>query len=259
MRIALLESDTHDAQVWATWLGVAAHVTRIFSTERELIRDMGSGREPFELVIAASIGPALTAVIEVLRAQCKTLLPIIGVLKKNIEEDIVAVLNAGADDCLIKPVRQRELLARIAAVTRRTQPVAAAAQAHFEVGALSIDAKNRVISRHGERLMLTPKTYDLAMILLSNTGQLLSRVNLMERVWGRGRSINTRTLDTHVSRIRAMLGLTPENGWKLQSVYQHGYRLDRIEAASPMAMVSAATASAAVITAPAHGGACFAS
>lgn len=94
------------------------------------------------------------------------------------------------------------------------------------MGALSVDLRNRLIFREGERLTLTPKTYDLAVLLLTHTGQLLTRSYLLERVWGRGRSSQTRTLDTHISRLRSVLGLAPENGWKLQSVYQHGYRLD---------------------------------
>lgn len=116
----------------------------------------------------------------------------------------------------------------MAALTRRTQSVMAAVEEQIELSALRIDFRNRLISRDGVNLKLTPKSYDLAVMLLTHTGQLLTRTMLLERVWGQERSTLTRTLDTHISRLRSVLGLTPENGWKLQSVYQHGYRLDRL-------------------------------
>jgi len=70
------------------------------------------------------------------------------------------------------------------------------------------------------------------VFLLRNIGRLLSRGYILEAVWGQSADINTRTVDTHVSRIRGKLGLTPESGWRLAAVYQHGYRLERVAAAA---------------------------
>ncbi len=230
MRIAVLESDTHDAQVLEDWLRSAGNTASRFATESGFMREFK--REKFDLVIAGSVahGAGGAEIILSLRAQLKLAVPIIRILKKDIENDIVAALKAGADDCVVKPLRQLELLARVAALARRTQPGALPLEEQIEFSALCVDLRNRVISRNGKRLTLTPKTYDLAVFLLTHTGQLLSRTYLMEQVWGCGRSALTRTLDTHISRLRSVLGLTPDNGWKLQSVYQHGYRLDRTEA-----------------------------
>ena len=170
--------------------------------------------------------------LTLLREQLKSPVPVICIVKKDDEGLIVTALNAGADDCMCMPLRSKEFLARVNAVTRRTQGVVAPAVEHLEMAALRIDMRNRLIFRDSKRLTLTPKTYDLAVLLLTHTGQLLSRSHLLERVWGRGRTTITRTLDTHISRLRTVLGLTPENGWKLQSVYQHGYRLDQIAISS---------------------------
>ena len=86
--------------------------------------------------------------------------------------------------------------------------------------------KKRKIVCDSVEIDLTQKEYELALFILRNVGKVLSRGYLLERVWGRNPDINTRTVDTHVSRLRRKLNFTKENGWKLTSVYQHGYRLE---------------------------------
>jgi DNA-binding response OmpR family regulator len=238
MNFAILDCDNREVQWLEKTFASAGHSVRTFTAGSALARELP--RTAFDAVVVGSTGADTCSArgIEELRGQIKSALPLICLLKDDVEADIVALLNAGADDCLAKTFRSQELLARVAAVMRRSNTGVAAADARLEMGALRIDAQNRLIFRDGERLTLTPKTYDLAVLLLTHTGQLLSRTYLLEQVWGRGRTTATRTLDTHVSRLRAMLGLTPENGWKLQSVYQHGYRLDQTTlAGAPLADV----------------------
>jgi len=143
------------------------------------------------------------------------------------ERDIVAALKAGADDYLVKPLRKEELLARISALARRsggrTTPRAA-----FQVGEFEIDPDRRLIMRDGGPIELTQKDFDLATFLFRNVGNLVSRGHILETVWGRSPELNTRTVDTHVSRLRTKLGLLPENGWRLSAIYQHGYRLEQL-------------------------------
>jgi DNA-binding response OmpR family regulator len=139
----------------------------------------------------------------------------------------VTVLQYGADDYLVKPLRKLELLARIDAVVRRTRPAGGSDEA-AEFGEFHVDAARRSITRRGEAIDLTQKDFDLAVFLFRNQGRLLSRNHLFEAVWGKSTEINSRTIDTHVSRLRTRLGLAPENGWRLASVYQHGYRLERL-------------------------------
>jgi DNA-binding response OmpR family regulator len=92
-----------------------------------------------------------------------------------------------------------------------------------------IDLDRRVVQRHGAPVDLTQKDFDLAVFMFRNVGNLVSRGHILESVWGRSSDLNTRTVDTHVSRLRSKLGLVPEHGWKLTAVYQHGYRLEQIE------------------------------
>ena len=76
---------------------------------------------------------------------------------------------------------------------------------------------------------ITQKEFELSAYLLNNIGRLLSREHLLENIWNRSPDVNTRTIDTHISRIRNKLNLNKENGWNLKAIYQHGYRLERID------------------------------
>ena len=229
MKIAVLDTDTYEAQSMEKVLQAAGHTAKCFPDENTLVREYA--HTPFDLILVG-VGIAEAGGRKTLLALCKQLpaqVLLMGLLTVNIENEVVAALNAGADDCMVKPVRYLELLARIDAVARRARVSAAPALPKIELGGLRVDLRNRMIFRNNERLTLTPKTYDLAVLMLTHTGQLLSRAHLLEKIWGHGRPTSARTLDTHVSRLRAVLGLTADNGWKLQSVYQHGYRLDRLE------------------------------
>lgn len=241
MKIAILENDPHGVQLLKQWLQSAGHTSRVFVSGSMFMRDLN--RDTYDLVIIGSTAPDMdgTQITVALREQLDAPISIIRLAGKADESEIVAALKAGADDCIVKPVRQFELLARIEALARRAQRLDERAE-RLEFGALCIDLKNRMIMRDGARVTLTPKTYNLAVFLLTNSGQLLSRAYLLERIWGSNKSAATRTLDTHISRLRTVLGLTPDKGWQLQSVYQHGYRLDRTEGASS----SRATATSAM-------------
>ncbi len=142
------------------------------------------------------------------------------------DRDVVRTLDAGADDYLVKPVKPLELLARITALGRRSRR----APDHAETasfGNYDIETSSQTIYYKGKPVPLTQKEFELSAYLFNNIGRLVSRDHLLESVWKRSPKVNTRTVDTHVSRIRNKLQLTRENGWNLKAVYQHGYRLER--------------------------------
>ena len=118
-------------------------------------------------------------------------------------------------------------MARITAVARRVAPVDEALSV-IDFEPFHIDLANHEVRKAGQRIDVTQKEYELIVFLFRNMGRVLSRAHILESVWGRNPDINTRTVDTHVSRIRTKLALAPEMGWKLSSIYQHGYRLERI-------------------------------
>jgi len=228
MRIALLEDDRDQIVLLRGWLEGAGHSLHGFERGRDFLREVA--RESFDFFLLDWMIPdkSGTEVLAWIRANLKERVPVLFVTARDSEEDIVAVLQAGADDYMVKPLRRLELLARINAVARRVRPESREDDV-TEYGEFRVDITRRSITRNGGDIELTQKDFDLAVFLFRNLGRLLSRGHIFEAVWGQSAEINTRTIDTHVSRLRTRLGLLPENGWRLGAVYQHGYRLEKLQ------------------------------
>lgn len=228
MRIALLEDDPEQAHYMRVWFEAAGHACVHFTLGEKFLR--AGVTDSFDLLVLDWLLPDINGdeVLVKLRAQFDWHIPVLFVTGRDSERDIVYALEHGADDYMIKPAKPLEMLARITALSRRAGMQSAKNEV-FEVGAYRVDSVHHAISRAGEPLELTHKEFDLAALLLKNVGRLISRKHIMASIWGQRSDLNTRTVDTHMSRIRNKLGLMPSNGWRLSAVYQHGYRLERIE------------------------------
>jgi two-component system, OmpR family, response regulator RegX3 len=232
MRIAILEDDPSHTELLTHWVALAGHQTYAFERGAQLLRVLGY--ENFDALLLDWSLPGMSG-IEVLREvreRLRSRIPIIFVTARDQEGDVVTALNAGADDYLVKPIRRLELLARLEAATRRASGGHLDPQT-FEIAPFHVDSAMRIILREKLPLMLTAKDFDLAALLLRNVGRLLSRRYLLETIWGANTLPFSRSLDTHVSRVRNKLGLTPEQGWRLVAVYGYGYRLDQLTSPAP--------------------------
>jgi two-component system response regulator RegX3 len=227
MRIAVLEDDMSQMELISRWLEMAGHRAHSFERGEDLLRALE--KETFDALLLDWNVPGVNG-IEVLkrvRQQVGARIPILFATARTDEADVVLALRQGADGYLVKPLRRLELLARVEAVTRRNVAEGSQAQ-HLEVGIFRVDAAARRLLRNNEPLDLTAKDFDLAVFFLRNVGRLLSRGHLRESVWNAKAVVSSRTLDTHVSRIRNKLLLTPEHGWRLIAVYGYGYRLEQL-------------------------------
>lgn len=226
MRVALLEDDQDQAALFIEWLKAAGHTCEHFDTGKSFVRNIK--HDSFDALILDWMVPDMDGfeVLRWVRENFDWPIPVVFVTAKDEEDDIVRALEQGADDYVVKPAKQRELVARITAVVRRAASVDDA-QTIIEQDPFLIDLGNHQIQRDGERIEVTQKEYELIVFLFRNVGRVLSRAHILESVWGRNPDINTRTVDTHVSRIRSKLSLAPDTGWKLSSIYQHGYRLEK--------------------------------
>lgn len=229
MRLALLEDDPAHGQLMRGWLEEAGHRCHLFETGARLLA--AAARESYDLYLLDWQVPDTSglAVLRTLRAQPGFAAPVLFVTSRDSEHDIVEALGAGADDYLVKPPRRLELVARVAALGRRGGQ-AEAGSATLAAGIFTLDPNTRQVRCAYRVVELTHKEFDLAWLLFSHIGQVVSRGHLLERVWGHGAEISTRTLDTHVSRLRTKLALTPDHGVRLVSVYGYGYRLEQIAA-----------------------------
>ncbi|MEN2475290.1 response regulator transcription factor [Burkholderia sp. GS2Y] len=146
---------------------------------------------------------------------------------RMLEMDIVAALEAGADDCIVKPVHEIELAARIKALMRRNNRARDRVDL-TRIGDYVLNPIARTVTHRGEIVELTAKEFTLANCLFESLGSVVSRDLLTMLAWGRTLGRDSRSLDTHMHRLRLKLVLRPENGFRLSAVYTHGYRLDEV-------------------------------
>lgn len=227
MNIAFLEDDPSIASTVMEWLESAGHEVTWFRKGRDCLRAMAEER--FDLCLFDWMVPDMTGPEVMSNLKLKgTMPPIIFLTGRDAEEDVVSVIQAGADDYLVKPSTRGVLIARLHAVARRCaanlrpDPVQ-------DFGNIVVDFGNRRFSLNGAPVKMTEKEIELALYLFTRIGQLLPRGHLIQVVWGSSPDIDTRTVDVHISHLRSKLGLLPENGWRLTSVYRQGYRLERVE------------------------------
>ncbi|MBU2874532.1 response regulator transcription factor [Marinobacter salexigens] len=228
MRIALLEDQQEQAQHIQSILSERGHDCDSFPTGQSFIS--AALHRSYDLMILDWQIPDMTGidVLKSVRAQINWPIPVVFLTQRDSEADIVEALDAGADDFIAKPARAAELVARINALARRANPDNEKAVLIY--GPFEVNTQQRTITLHGEALSLTDKDFDLTLFLFQNQGRLLTRDVLLERVWGMAKDINTRTVDTHMSRLRRRLGLNPENGFRIKTIYQRGYRLEAMKA-----------------------------
>lgn len=226
MKIALLEDDLAFAEILIEWLQEAEFEVDHFKNGIDFLRQFS--HEQYDLCIFDWTLPDMEGpdVMVSIKLRANKLPPIIFFTGRAEEQDIVRVIEAGADDYVVKPASRPLLMARVNALLRRTANQGAE-ETSYEFGALRFDTKLRVATLQGEEVRLTDKEFDLALYFLKNEGALLSRVHLMNVVWGASSEVETRKVDVHISHLRSKLKLSPEFGWKLTSIYQQGYRLER--------------------------------
>ncbi len=175
--------------------------------------------------------------LDALRAiRTKRTTPVLFLTSSDLESRVVTALSAGADDYLVKPFRAGELVARIQALLRRFQAQSTRLDVSLKALMGGVEANQAALTiqiPHQEKVKLSNKEFALAVCFFQNVGRALSREDIVTAVWGRGHDVPSRTLDTHVSRLRTHLNLRPDMGWRLSPVYSFGYRLDMREESTP--------------------------
>ncbi len=157
----------------------------------------------------------------------KSQVPIIMLTAKDTEVDKVVGLELGADDYVVKPYSKAELVARIKAVLRRKGPdTDTLVSTTIVAGPVEIDVERHQVSINGKNVALPLKEFELLEFLVRNTGRVLTRTQLIDRVWGSDYFGDTKTLDVHVKRLRAKIEKDPANPLFIQTIRGLGYKFE---------------------------------
>jgi two-component system response regulator RegX3 len=183
-------------------------------------------RNGADLVLLDLMLPGLpgTEVCRELRSRSNV--PVIMLTAKDSEVDKVVGLELGADDYVTKPFSSRELVARIRAVLRRRGDAEELAPAVLEAGPVRMDVERHIVSVSGRSIQLPLKEFELLEVLLRNAGRVLTRMQLIDRVWGADYVGDTKTLDVHVKRLRAKIEPSPSNPRHIVTVRGLGYKFE---------------------------------
>lgn len=227
MRIAALDDDPILLDLIKATTEHHGHICHTYQTGAHLLRDIR--HETFDLLIVDWHLPDMDGpeVVSAVRQTAGRQLPILFVTRRQEEQDVIEALSCGADDFMAKPLRMGELMARATALLRRAYPLAMAG--NLEFGPYRFDPDKRALLFKGTPVELKNREYELALFMFRNTGRLLSRAHLREVVWGETNEAPSRSLDTHVSRLRSKLDLNPSNGYVVSAIYGMGYRLDTVD------------------------------
>ena len=180
-----------------------------------------------DLILLDLMLPGLSGneVCRIIRAESQV--PIIMVTAKDTEIDKVVGLEIGADDYVTKPYSTRELLARMKAVLRRgSEPQAQSEQGVLRAGPVVMDIERHLVSVNGEKIQMPLKEFELLELLMENVNRVLTRGQIIDRVWGSNYFGDTKTLDVHVKRIRSKIEDDPSRPRHLMTVRGLGYKFE---------------------------------
>ena len=183
-------------------------------------------RSGADLVLLDLMLPGLPGTEVCRELRSRSTVPIIMLTAKDSEVDIVVGLELGADDYVTKPYSTRELLARIRAVLRRHIDVDVDDNQILEAGTVRMDVERHSVTVDGREVAMPLKEFELLELLLRNAGRVLTRGQLIDRVWGSDYFGDTKTLDVHIKRIRSKIESTPSEPTMLVTVRGLGYRFE---------------------------------
>ena len=207
--------------------GIARSLSRGLARAGYEVRTVGTGAEALAAeafdVVLLDLGLPDVDGVEVCRLlRARSTAAVLVVTARGEEGDRVAALDEGADDYLVKPFGLAELLARIRAVLRRVRPTGPATLTH---GPLVVDPRTRRVTVRGAEVSLTPKEFDILECLTADPGRVVTRQELLERVWDANWYGPTKVLDVHMAALRRKLGIEG----LVETVYGRGFRLSEVD------------------------------
>jgi DNA-binding response OmpR family regulator len=225
-RIAVIEDEPLQLKLYQMMLESAGYEVHGFGSTLEFRRRRGVGDVDLILLDWELPGESGTEFLQSLRDSPNRDVPVIFLTAHEGEQHVVEALRMGADDYVVKPPKAGELVARVATVLRRALGRGADGDT-LRCDPYVFDLGSRTLCIGDQPVKLTAREFDLALYFFQRADRAVSRDALMVQVWNTAPTVSTRSIDTFVSRLRKSLGLNGEHGWKLEGLYQQGYRLSR--------------------------------
>jgi two-component system response regulator RegX3 len=223
-KVLIVEDEESMADPLAFLLRKEGFSTAIASTGPAALDDFD--RNGADIVLLDLMLPGMSGTEVCRRLRQRGPVPVIMVTARDSEIDKVVGLELGADDYITKPYSPRELIARIRAVLRRGSEPEELVAPVLEAGPVRMDVERHVVSVRGESIPLPLKEFDLLEYLIRNAGRVLTRGQLIDRVWGADYVGDTKTLDVHVKRLRSKIEPDPAQPRHLVTVRGLGYKME---------------------------------
>ncbi len=226
-RVLIVDDDRRRAAMLAEYLTGSGFAVTAAETASAGIAE--TGRTNPDAVVLDVMLPDMDGFEALRRIRQSSDVPVLMLTARGDETDRIVGLEIGADDYLPKPFNPRELLARLKAILRRRKAPAAGAPRAMRFGRLEIDPESRTVRIDGQERQLTSYQFDLLVALAGNAGRTLSRDQLMDMVKGRELEAFDRSIDVHISRIRAAIEIDPKHPRRIVTVRGTGYVFARFQ------------------------------
>lgn len=224
-KILIVEDEASFSEALEFLLGKEGFSVITAATGTEALRKFDQGG--VDLVLLDLMIPEVSGTEVCRQIRTKSKVPIIMLTAKDSEVDKVVGLEIGADDYVTKPYSSRELVARIRAVLRRNGgEELESTSAVLTVSGVRMDVDRHLVSVNGTPVSLPLKEFELLEFLMRNAGRVLTRIQLIDRVWGSDYVGDTKTLDVHIKRLRAKIETDPANPTLIQTVRGLGYKME---------------------------------
>jgi len=226
-RILIVEDEVSFSEALSFLLEKEGFETRVAETGKQGITAFNE--EQFDLVLLDLMIPEMSGIDVCRTIRMTSSIPIIMLTAKDSEVDKVVGLELGADDYVTKPYSARELVARIKAVLRRgvaDESPNSEGVGILNVGGIRMDIERHQVTVKGELIPLPLKEFELLEFLMRNSGRVLTRGQLIDRVWGGDYYGDTKTLDVHIKRLRSKIEQDPANPMLIQTIRGLGYKFE---------------------------------
>ena len=226
MIVTLLDYDKEQRSSLEASLSGAGYQCTTFVNSKSLIDSLGTAEPDLLIAHFRSAQEALTTLTTAKKLWPE--LPVLLIAGRTPENPLAQFLAESPSDFLIKPVRAAEFRQRVNNLATRHRPDAVKDDS-LKLGNFIFNKRLTQVMLNGQSISLTQKEFELALFFFENLDRPLSRAFIHEAIWSQDAEFSSRTLDTHVSRVRNKLGLKPAAGYRLAPVYSFGYKLERLK------------------------------